>query len=37
MQYEAPAVAAVTEVSQPLIGFIGSGPNPTWNDEPAQD
>lgn len=32
--YEAPAVAAVTEVGAPLIGVIGSvTANPRWNDE----
>ena len=34
MEYEAPAVTAVTEVGEPLIGITGSvGANPQWNDE----
>jgi hypothetical protein len=35
MQYEAPAVIAVADVNEPLIGFIGSGTptNPQWNEE----
>lgn len=33
MTYEAPAVVAVTDVTDPLIGFIGSATNPQWNDE----
>ncbi len=35
MEYEAPAVAAVTEVGDPLIGFLPSccPPNPQWSDE----
>ncbi len=33
MEYEAPAVACITEVGAPLIGLIGSGINPQWNEE----
>lgn len=35
MEYEAPAVTAVTEVDTPLIGAPNSMTgNPQWNDEP---
>ena len=33
MEYEAPAVTAVTEVGEPLIGVIGSVVNPQWTEE----
>jgi hypothetical protein len=33
MKYEAPAVTAVTEVCEPLIGVVTSVVNPQWNDE----
>jgi hypothetical protein len=34
MKYEAPAVTAITEVGEPLIGVVvGSVTNPQWNDE----
>jgi hypothetical protein len=36
MDYEAPAVAAITRVGEPLIGTTGSvTPNPQWGDEPT--
>jgi hypothetical protein len=34
MKYEPPAVTAVTEVCEPLIGTVTSVPNPQWSDEP---
>jgi hypothetical protein len=33
MPYEAPAVTAVTEVCEPLIGLVTSVANPQWSDE----
>lgn len=34
MEYEAPAVTAMTEVGEPLIGAMPSGfNNPQWNEE----
>ena len=33
MDYEAPAVTAVSEIGEPLIGAPNSVPNPQWRDE----
>lgn len=33
MEYEAPAVTAVTDVCEPLIGSVTSVVNPQWSDD----
>ncbi len=36
MKYEAPAVTAITEVDEPLVGLVVSTINPQWKDEQDQ-